>query len=391
MLRILLAVSLLTGLNLAAQQPPPEFDSLLASAGALSEKGDYPGATTGYLEAWKIAQDFGPTDDRRYRVLKSLSAMYWIQGKFTEAEEMIRVAIAFRELAYGRDDPAVFADMVERAGVLRGAGKLDEALAVLQYVLSYQMRTGGLKNPKSADTVVRIAHINLDKKALDEASNNFRYALGVMEDAVGKHDPSLISVLSQLSDVQIAQRDFVAAEATYRRTLILRERQVGAAHADLLQTLDGLAYSLFAQKKYVEAEPVYKRLLALWEAKAGNDHPLVAMTLEKLGNFYRERGYWEEAAAASSRSLAVRAHFMAMGLVFGGELSIHRGDRAEAIRLYEQALKTLEPVESQEVSELRAVIQKNLKVYGDVPGRGTTKAGPMRKMPMKKKAPSKGD
>jgi hypothetical protein len=130
-------------------------------------------------------------------------------------------------------------------------------------------------------------------------------------------------------------------EAFYRQALAIRETLYGENSSELISTVEGLANLYSAELNLIAAEPVYLRLLALWESAAGKDHPMVAVTLDKLVVFYVKEGQPEKAREALARSVAIRAHFLAVGLSLEAQDAISVGRRDQAKALYNRALAAL--------------------------------------------------
>jgi len=114
----------------------------------------------------------------------------------------------------------------------------------------------------------------------------------------------------------------------------------------------------------LDAEPLYLRLLALWESAVGKDHPMVAVTLDKLVVFYVRKGEPEKARAAMARSVAIRAHFLAVGLSLEAQDAISENHRKQARALYSRALAALQPADPEnedliaEISQAIGYIQE---------------------------------
>jgi len=166
--------------------------------------------------------------------------------------------------------------------------------------------------------------------------------------------------------------------------LVIRETIYGKVHADLISTVDGLAYALFGQKKYDDAEQVYNRLLDLWLQSVGKDHPMIAMTLDKIAVFYADQKKFVEAREALQRSVAIRAHFHAMGLSQQATTAFGEGKLPEAKAFYQRALVVLgEP--NPVTEDLRKIFEGILKTLDEplpksaAPARKSTPASPPKK------------
>jgi tetratricopeptide (TPR) repeat protein len=179
---------------------------------------------------------------------------------------------------------------------------------------------------------------------VENAIGSLTTALTIRTKLLGPLDPSLVYDLDRMGSLQVSLRAYDEAEATYRHALVIRETLYGKVHADLIQTVDGLAYSLFGQKKYDEAEPLYLRLLDLWKFSVQTEtHPMVAFALDKIAVFYATQKKWEQAREATTKANAIRAFVLADGLSNEASQRIDEGKLAEAIPIYQRALKVLDP------------------------------------------------
>ena len=194
-----------------------------------------------------------------------------------------------------------------------------------------------------ADDFSRIAQIQAEMQKLPEAVQSLVTALQLHR-LFGPLDGSLVYDLDRLAGLQITLRAYDEAEKTYRHALVIRETLYGKNNADLIATVDGLAYALFGQKKYDEAEPMYQRLLDLWITSVGEStHPMVALVLDKIAVFYATQKKWEQARDARARANAIRAYLLADGLSTEASDRIDEGKLAEAVPIYQRALKVLDP------------------------------------------------
>lgn len=334
------------------EKPAPTIPDLLQTAQTAYMHSGYEAARQSLLQAWELAQQTPPEDPVRYDVLKRLATARAAAGEFADADNYLQLAISWRETNLGPYDPKIADDVLLSVAYCRGMKQYDRALLVMNRVVSLHLNAnraaGAFPNDafnsiNIADDFSRIAQIQAELKNLDDAVASLGTALGIRAKLLGPLDPSLVYDLDRLGGLQVTQRAYDKAEETYRHALVIRETLYGKNNADLIATVDGLAYSLFGQKKYDEAEPQYQRLLALWIASVGEEtHPMVAVALDKIAVFYSSQKKWDQAREAAARANAIRAYLLADGL--SGEASQHidEGKLADAIPVYQRALKVLE-------------------------------------------------
>jgi tetratricopeptide (TPR) repeat protein len=352
----LAAIALLAAASCSAQdkpaqddKPAPTIPELETVAQGLYMHGDYEGARKSLAQAWDIAQTLPREDPLRYDVLKRLATARAAVGEFADADNYLQIAISWREQTLGPDDPMIPDDVLLSVAFARGQKDYERALWIMNRVLrlhgSASVKAGGFgETILIADDYSRIAQIQMELKKPEAAVGSLNIALDIRTKLLGPLDPSLVYDLDRLAGIQIMQRAYPKAEETFRHALVIRETLYGKENADLLSTLDGLAYALFGQKKYDDAEPVYQRLLALWISSTGEEtNPMVAVALDKLAVFYVEQKKWDQSRAAKTRANAIRAYLLAEGLSVEGSQRIDEGKMAEAIPIYQRAIKILDP------------------------------------------------
>lgn len=335
------------------EKPAPTLPDLQTAAQASYMKGDYEAARQSLRAAWDLAQQLPPEDPIRYDVLKRLSTVRSTVGEFADADNFLQLAISWREQTLGPDDPKIPDDVLISVGYARGQKDFARALAIMGRVMRLHMqanvKTGATREDARnsvtiADDFSRIAQIQMEMSKPDEAAISLQMAIDIRTRLGGPLEPSLIYDLDRLGTIQITKRAYSDAEATYRHALIIRETLFGKVHADLIATVDGLAYALFGQGKFDDAEPMYQRLLDLWLASTKDPvHPMVAIAYEKIAVFYAKQKKWDQAREAESKANAIRAAILGDGLSGEATQRLEEGKMAEAVPIYQRALKVLDP------------------------------------------------
>jgi tetratricopeptide (TPR) repeat protein len=359
---------------LRAQEASVPIQPLLKEGDSAFGQGNYEAARQVFERAWQAAQQLPGDSPIRYDVLKRLTSTSAASGQFADAEGYLEQAVAWRE-SHGRpegggpQDPKIADDLLLSVNLNLRTMEFDKALATAQRVQAMHVEAYTAESIPVADDLVRIGQIYSAEKKPKEAARSFALAIGVRTRLVGSLDPGLLPALDQINDAFKEIDGRGGSEAIFRQALAIRETLYGKDSTELISTIEGLAYACFSGGEYEAAEGLYDRLLSLWEQAAGKDHPMVAVTLDKLVVLYDKWNRPAEAREAMARSVAIREHFLAVGLSQQAAQAIAENHPDEAKALYKRALATLAQA-SPSNEELIAQIKE---ILADLDGRA--KAG----------------
>ena len=260
--------------------------------------------------------------------LHNLGKLFRDQGRYGEAEPLLRRALAIREQALGPDHPDT-ATSLNSLGVLLRAQRptelrlllkeaeprLRRALEILEAAVDPDMATS-LNTATILDMATSFHNLaqslrdqvqfkEAEPRLLEEAKQRLRRALEIREATLRSDHPNIAQSLNYLAEVLRAQGRPGEAEPLHRQALKIREATLGPDHPDIAQSLNNLAESLRDQCRYGEAEPRYIRALAIREAALGPKHPKTAFSLNNLALLLQAQGRYGEAEPLLRRALAI--------------------------------------------------------------------------------------
>jgi len=353
-------------------KPVDDIKPLMDAGYAKYMHADYEAARDEYLKAWELA-DQGPRENPvRYDILKRLTAVRAAAGEFADADKYLQMAMTWREVNIGTDDPKITEDLLQEISFCRSMKDYFRARALVTTVMARHTQAKGAESVEVADDYSRMAQILLEEKKPEDAIAPLESALAIRTKLGGALDPSLVYDLDRLGGVQTALRAYDKAEEAFRHALVIRESLYGKNHADLIGTVDGLAYVMFGEKKYDDAEPIYQRLVSLWVASVGAEHPMVAMALDKVAIFYAAQKKYDQAKEASDRANAIRAHFLGNGLAEQAAEQMEEGNKDQAVAIYRHALTVLDPPDPI-YAEMRGQIEELLNTIAPMNPKGLMK------------------
>ncbi len=200
-LGVLLGTTLLVIIAVApAAAQRGDTDAILKRYNEFFDADNYPAALV-EAEKWEAAVKarFGTNHVNYGAALNNVANVHHMQGKYADAEELYRRALAIREKALG-------------------VGHLDVAQTLYNLALTYW------KNGKHADAV-----------------GLYKRALAIREKRLGASHLDVAQTLNELANVYHHQGKYADAEGLHKRALAIREKALGASHPDMAQTLENLA------------------------------------------------------------------------------------------------------------------------------------------------------
>jgi CHAT domain-containing protein len=264
-----------------------------------------------YLRAIKILTSSDFKFNPPYEIFGNLALLYEDQGRDREAEQFYRRAIDEQERNFDKDnpvalwlanDPSRFIRMSNLANFLGEQGRYAEAEPLLRRVLEHQERALGKDHPDTLGTVNDLAVLYQMQDRYAEAALHFQRALKGSERAVGKGHPTTLTIAANLASLYLDQDRYAEAEPLARRVLEAQERTLGKDHPDTLTTVNTLASLSRLQGRYAEAEALQQRAVAGLERKLGSDHSNTITGTANLAKVYFAQSDWARAAQFLQRS-----------------------------------------------------------------------------------------
>lgn len=239
-------------------------------------------------------------------VLNELGLLYRFQGKFAEAEQMMKRSLAIKEKTLGKNHP----DLLLTLNNLVGLYEEHEEYIGIEPLIKRSLDICKQSTEEESICIDTPLH-NLGwyyahQGRYEDAELLLKRALKIREKRYGKNHLAVAFSLYSLALLYAEQTEHYAeAESCYKHALTLEENILGKDHPSVIMTLNNLAGLYYAQEKYSEAEQLYERLLAAKENKLGKDHPDLADIMNSLGvSCYKQEKY-EQAATMFERSLDI--------------------------------------------------------------------------------------
>lgn len=257
----------------------PEVDSLFARF--YRKQGRYPDAE--WLLKLALAENeraLGPQHPNSLRTLENLAIISRRQGNYKIAEQLFKRALAQKQESL----TSVSIDTIPGKHLSNGQSPSSGRVDILR-------------------TIQMLANVYSDQGRYDEAEDLFEQALTGMEVNMGPNHLETLSIRQNLANVYQKRGRYEDAELLYQSALEVKETELGPEHPDTLGTIENLANVYRKQRRYIEAEKMFSRSVESKEKKLGPDHPETLRAVQNLANVYSDQEQYNQAEALYQRAL----------------------------------------------------------------------------------------
>ena len=275
-----------------------QVEKYLSLFGAEFRLGRYPQAEAALVTAREIQPD-NPL------VLVYLGQTLGLEAKYQDAEQVVRLALAIDERAFGADCFRVASALNNLAAIYDDQGRYAEAEPVYRRSLDMQEKLQGARDQELARALNNLATLYSHEAKYAEAEPLLKRAIAMDEKTLGPNHPDLATHLSNLAEIYDQQGRYTEAEPLLKRALAIIEAELGPDHPDFAFALNNLGVLYANEKRYAEAERMDKRALQIWEKTLEPNHPLLSTCLNNLAFVYKGQGRHAEAEPLYKRALAI--------------------------------------------------------------------------------------
>jgi tetratricopeptide (TPR) repeat protein/tRNA A-37 threonylcarbamoyl transferase component Bud32 len=227
-------------------------------------------------------------------------------GRIREADAIF-ASIAARLRSTSGGTPNNLAYALENLGCSRRElGRFDESETLLREALALYESAKPQWLPYVASAHDSLGTLHLAEGNLERAETEHREALR-LRDAFAPWDMNRVRSDQMLGLVLVRRRRLAEAEPLLKDALSRRVAAFGPDNREVAQTEDALVELYLAQGRLDFADLAAARALHAFEASGGETHPDHATALTHLAELRRRQGRPDDARAALTRALAIRA------------------------------------------------------------------------------------
>ncbi len=371
-IRLAALYCLTISLSWRAVAQPANWSQLYASAKQLLEERKYAEALPIAQQALRAAASFGPESQQVSVSLFQLGNIYIAQGRFNDADPLLRRSLAIDEKIVGPQTAAVAADLSSLAYVLAKQGKRPEAEAAFRRALAIDEKNLGPDSPNTCQDAVNLAGVLQEEGRFADALALYRAALTNTVKKLGNQHPNVAAILHDLGGMSLRQHNYDDAANYYRAALAIREKALGAEDAKTGETVSGLAETLENEGRSAEAIPLYSRAMSIFGKALGPENLRTAREAEKLGRLLTESANLRDgcpllahAEETLERTLGPDDEEVARALTPVGECLHYARKNDEAELAYRRALAIDEKIYGPSHQNLAAPLNFLASLYHD--------------------------
>lgn len=295
----------------------------------------------------------GAEPSLRARYLQELGLLRSGEGKYAEALEPLREAVALRRAVRPKESDAGRAELVEPLGslgmVLHRNGDYEAARKIYEEALALGRRELGAEHPEVASMIQRVGNLLFDQARFEDSAVYSRQALALREKVLGPDHHQVASSLTSLGNALSELDRPTEALACYERALAIQRRTFGEVSPGVAVTLNNIANVYLNQERFGLAERQFRQVVEIRTQTLGPEHPSTALALHNVGIALDQSGRPEDSLALFRKSLAISERALgpdhptiAETLLAIADAESHAGHPERALPNLERALRTVE-------------------------------------------------
>jgi tetratricopeptide (TPR) repeat protein len=224
-----------------------------------------------------------------------LGTLYYQQGRYRNAEPLMKQALAIHKAELGDRHPDTATSLNNLAGLYESMGRYEAAEPLYDEALAIRKAELGDRHPDTATSLNDLAELYRAMGRYEAAEPLYLEALAIRKAELGDRHPDTATSLNNLALLYKSMGRYEAAEPLYLEALEISKAQLGDRHPSTAISLNNLALLYESMGRYEAAEPLFLESLEIRKAELGDRHPSTATSLNNLALLYDSMGRYEAA------------------------------------------------------------------------------------------------
>jgi len=235
--------------------------------------------------------------EMKAKMLQVMGSVYEHLGLYSQAESLLRQAVALDRVAVGAEHPDTLAASAALGHCVEHEGHLPEAEKIDRETLGTAARVLGANHRTTLQTEANLASTLDSEGQLAESDRIYRETLALQQRNFGSDDPDTLQTMRGLGWTLTDRGQYVEAEKLYRQLLVIRQRVLGPEDPETLNTMQELGTVLGYEKRNNEAEQILRPTLDTQRRVLGPEHQNTLATINNLGIVLQQEKKYDEAEA----------------------------------------------------------------------------------------------
>jgi eukaryotic-like serine/threonine-protein kinase len=235
--------------------------------------------------------------EMKAKMLQVMGSVYEHLGLYSQAESLLRQAVALDRVAVGPEHPDTLAASAALGHCVEHEGHLPEAEKIDREALQTSARFLGVNHRTTLQMEANLASTLDSEGQLAEAERIYRETLALQQRNLGSDDPDTLQTIRGLGWTLTDRGQYVEAEKLYRQLLAIRQRVLGSEDPETLNTMQELGTVLGYEKRNNEAEEILRPTLNIQQRVLGPEHQNTLATINNLGIVLQQEKKYDEAEA----------------------------------------------------------------------------------------------
>ena len=238
---------------------------------------------------------------------RTLGGVYYAQGRYDKAEQILRAALEKCIRLYGRESHETVWASNMLANTLLRKGNLTEAetLFLKDIEVERKLAQRGHLDPRAMAHALGDFGSMLDQRADSAAEGYLQEALQYTSALTGKERTYVAMIDNDLGDGAYRRGDWKESERMNRAAIDEYRKLPEGTYVEMAASLSNLGAVLSKEGKLDEAEPFVREGLELRKQVLGDTHPDTAMSYFRLSDLLYRKGNYQDAENAARESLQV--------------------------------------------------------------------------------------
>ena len=238
---------------------------------------------------------------------RTIGAVYYAQGRYDQAEQILRAALEKYIRLYGPDRHESVEASNLLANVLLRKGNNTEAEALFLKDIDTERKEAqrGHLDVRTMAYVLGDYGSMLDQRGDKATEGYLREALQYASKLTGKDRAFVAMLYNDLGDVAYRSGDLNESERMGRAAIDEYRKLPEGTYVEMATSLSNLGAVLIKKGNYSQAEPFVREGLELRRKMLGDAHPDTAMSLFRLSDLLYKKGDYQGAESSARESLQV--------------------------------------------------------------------------------------